>query len=330
MRAEGPLLDERFAPEAPEALRGELGQGAPLRRGGVDLPGVRPAEELRLRLLLVSHDGAEDAQQRLLQLVLDVVVRVDGEIVLQRVQGVLALLVCLHVLRAGDDDVGHPVAAAGCRGGVALAHPLGELHVRLPGGVVLGVRALAQGLGNHQEREVDPVLQELADDALGVLHGTRDGPIHEDSAQAGLHDLSHQAAVVPAHRLDALGVELVILLGVRPIETRVALLVHQQVGAVDLLELQLDGPDEGLADHLCSLLAQAHRLLDGVRPELDHHGVGVAVDDGRVVRVAILDSVLGLDQVLRVVDHTPAKARCAGGDLQARQHAHRGAGEAVD
>ena len=115
------------------------------------------AEGTRHELLGVAHHRLEQALQGQLQVVVQVVLEVDGQVVLQRKNGVLRLLVDLHALRALrvrapaelqtcqpeclgghaphrarlDDDVGDAVADGGRGGGIALAHLLGQLHVRL-------------------------------------------------------------------------------------------------------------------------------------------------------------------------------------------------------
>lgn len=81
------------------------------------------------------------------------------------------------------------------------------------------------------------------------------------------------------HRLEALGVHLVVLLGLGPEQAGVALLVHEQVGAVHLLELQLDGRGEDLGHLVGGALGEGHGLLHGRDAELDHHRVRVAVHD---------------------------------------------------
>ena len=49
-------------------------------------------------LLGVVHDGAEEAREGELQVVVQVVLEVDGQVVLQRVDGVLRLVIRLHSL----------------------------------------------------------------------------------------------------------------------------------------------------------------------------------------------------------------------------------------
>lgn len=49
-------------------------------------------------LLGILHDGPKEALQGQLQVVLQVVLEVDGQIVLQCIDGVLRLVICLHPL----------------------------------------------------------------------------------------------------------------------------------------------------------------------------------------------------------------------------------------
>ena len=96
---------------------------------------------------------------------------------------------------------------------------------------------------------------------------------------------------------------------VGPEEPRVALLVHEEVRVVDLLKLKLDGLDECLRDDPRRFLSKSHRLCEICGAKLDHHRVSVAVDDLRVVLVAILTRVVRLHLVLCRLDHLPAESR---------------------
>lgn len=54
---------------------------------------------------LVTQDRLKDTHKRLRELVLEVVLRVDRNVVLEHVERVLGLLVCTGVLGPLDDDV---------------------------------------------------------------------------------------------------------------------------------------------------------------------------------------------------------------------------------
>jgi hypothetical protein len=56
-------------------------------------------------------------------------------------------------------------------------------------------------------------------------------------------DASRESKPKRAH-LDSLGIHLVPLLGLGPVESGVTLLGDEEIGEVDLLELELDGLDE--------------------------------------------------------------------------------------
>jgi len=114
--------------------------------------------------------------------------------------------------------------------------------------------------------------------------------------------------------LDALGVHLVPLVRGGPVEAGVALLVDEEVGEVDLLELELDRLDELGGDKLGRLGAELHGRLEVLAAELDHDRVGVAVDDRGVGRVAVGGVELALDLVLGALDHLPAEGGGGHGD----------------
>ena len=75
------------------------------------------------------------------------------------------------------NDVCHTVAHSGRRPRVSLPHALGELHVRLLARVVL--LGFAEGLGDHQLRNVDAVAQQVRNDLFGVVHGGIDVAVNQ-------------------------------------------------------------------------------------------------------------------------------------------------------
>mmetsp|Transcript_71308 Transcript_71308/g.185144 ORF Transcript_71308/g.185144 Transcript_71308/m.185144 type:complete len:263 (+) Transcript_71308:600-1388(+) len=262
MRTERTLLDDCPATQALQARFHKLGHGAALWFPCVHRSCVSSTEELRAGFGVVSHDGPEDAQERLHELVLNVVLGVDGQIVLESIERVLTFFIRLHAFVPRNDHVRHAIpAAGGCRG-VALPHPLGQLHMGLLCCIVFCICALTERLRDDEQREIKFILKQVADNLLHVLDGVRDRFLNQDLSQAGLDELPNKAAIVAPHGLDTLGVELVVLLRIGPIQSGIALLVHQQIRAINLFELQLDWREEGLAHHVGCLLAQAHGLLD--------------------------------------------------------------------
>ena len=97
-------------------------------------------------------------------MVVEVVLGVDGDVVLEHEDGVLAALVVLSATGALDDDVSHAVAECGCGAGVPLAHALGELDVRLLGGVV----GFGESFGDDEFGHVDAVLEQVGDGVFDV------------------------------------------------------------------------------------------------------------------------------------------------------------------
>jgi len=63
--------------------------------------------------------------------------------------------------------------------------------------VVVG--GLGQALGHYEEGNVELVLQQVADGALGVGNGALYVALDQDLPQAGVHHLTHQQAVVTPH-----------------------------------------------------------------------------------------------------------------------------------
>ena len=140
---------------------------------------------------------------------------------------------------------------------------------------------------------------------------------------------AHQGAVVTTDGFDAFAVHLVVFLRPGEVEAGVTLLVDQQVGMINLLELELDGLDELLRDEVGRLLPELHRFDDSPDAKLDHDGIGVAVDDLGVELVAVVDGVPLLYLVLGELNHLPAEGRDTLRDLQTGQLSDLSSGEAV-
>ena len=115
------------------------------------------ASQQRLRVL---NDGPEDTHQRLRKLVVQVVLRVDRDVVLEHVDGILCLAVCGGALLSLNDDVRHTVTHRRRRACITLLHAGSQLNVGLLGLVVVRVGRLAQRLGDHKQRDVQLVAQQ--------------------------------------------------------------------------------------------------------------------------------------------------------------------------
>ncbi len=214
----------------------------PALRGRRHRDGPRVVAREQLLCLALTQDGLEDADQRLGELVLEIVLCVNRDVVLEHVDGVLGVLVVLAAAGALDHDVGDAVAERGRRARIALLHAHGELDVGLSGGVslvVLGgggrgivgglllVSVLGERFGDDEVRHVDLVLQQVRHGVLDELLGAVDVAVDEEHAESRLNDCLDQAAVVSTDGLDSLGVHLIVLDGIRPVEAGVTLLVDE-------------------------------------------------------------------------------------------------------
>mmetsp|Transcript_131002 Transcript_131002/g.379015 ORF Transcript_131002/g.379015 Transcript_131002/m.379015 type:complete len:302 (+) Transcript_131002:89-994(+) len=210
---------------ATQALRAHLRERRERAAARRHAPHGAPGEEALLDADACAEDRLEDAEQRLLELVVDVVLRIDRQLVLHGPDRVLSLLVRRSPGGTEDEDVRHPLADLRGERGVALAHLLGQLHVHLLPRV--SVRAVPdQRLRDHEAPRVHAALPELGDRLLDIGDGSLRRPLPQQQPQAAVHDLSHELAPVPAHSLDALGVELPGLIRLRPCHAGVPLLVH--------------------------------------------------------------------------------------------------------
>jgi hypothetical protein len=120
------LLERRLAAEASRLLHGELHETSAGRRDDRDGTSVvsgdcnekkevrsvtasrkkgRKGKKRTQRARALSHDRLEDTHERLRELVLEVVLRVDRNVLLENVERVFRLLVGAGILRTLDDDV---------------------------------------------------------------------------------------------------------------------------------------------------------------------------------------------------------------------------------
>ncbi len=203
--ADDALVQGALAPHASLGGRHELSETDALDGGRLLDQRVVAGEE-RLRVL---DDGLEDSLQRTLKLVLQVPVDVDGQVVLQHVDGVLALQVGRGVLLLLDDDVLHTIADLGRAAGVTLEHSLRQLHMGSTSLVLVVLRLLSQRLGDDQQGNIDVVLQQRGDGVLDVLDGALGVHVNQNLLQAHIDQQSDQTAVITTNGLNALAVHLV-------------------------------------------------------------------------------------------------------------------------
>lgn len=116
---------------------------------------------------LFAEDGLEDAEKGLGELVVEVIFRVDGDVVFEHEDWVFGALVVLCAAGTFDDNVGDAVAEGRCGAGVALFHAFGELDV----GLFRCVVAFGEGFGDDELGHVDFVLQEVGDGFFDVAGG---------------------------------------------------------------------------------------------------------------------------------------------------------------
>ena len=157
------FADEGFlAAHAGLRFFGELHESA--EGGGRDGDGARVFACEELASFLLAEDGVEDSAQGLGELVVEVVFRVDGDVVFEHEDGVFASLVVLGAAGTLDDDVGDAVAERGGGAGVSFLHSVGELDV----GLFAGVVGFGEGFCDDEFGHVDFVLEEVGDGVFDV------------------------------------------------------------------------------------------------------------------------------------------------------------------
>ena len=235
--------DEGFlAAHARLRLFGELHQ--PAEGGCRDGDGARVFAREELAGFLLAEDGVEDPAEGFRELVVEVVFRVDGDVVLEHEDGIFAPLVVLGAAGTLDDDVSDAVAEGGSGAGVSLFHAVGELDV----GLFVGVVGFGEGFGDDEFGHVDFVLEEVGDgvfdvagkgdDIISMVERGRDQMryillcaldilVDQDLVENRFNDILNQTAIVSAYSLNALAVHLVELLRGCPVQSSVALLVDE-------------------------------------------------------------------------------------------------------
>lgn len=143
-----------FAAHACEGFFREFHEAA--QRGHGDGDGARVFAREELTSLFFAEDGVEDSREGFGELVVEIVFRVDGQVVLEHEDGIFGAFVVFGTAGALDDDIGDAVAQVGCGPGVAFAHAFGEFDVRLFGDVI-GFR---EGFCDDEVGHVDFVLEE--------------------------------------------------------------------------------------------------------------------------------------------------------------------------
>lgn len=138
-------------------LLGELHE--PPERRRCDGDGPRVLARQQLPGLALAQDRVEDTAQRLGELVVEVVLGVDGDVVLEHEDGIFAPLVILGAAGSLDDDVGDAIAERGSRARVSLLHSVGELDV----GLFVSVVGFREGFCDDEFGHVDLVLEEVGD-----------------------------------------------------------------------------------------------------------------------------------------------------------------------
>ena len=157
------FADEGFlAAHACLCLFGEFHESA---EGGCrDGDGARVFACEELAGFFLAEDGVEDSAEGFRELVVEVVFRVDGDVVFEHEDGIFASLVVLGAAGSLDDDVSDAVAEGGSGAGVSLFHAVGELDV----GLFVGVVGFGECFGDDEFGHVDFVLEEVGDGVFDV------------------------------------------------------------------------------------------------------------------------------------------------------------------
>lgn len=102
--------------------------------GLINSSGMFSWEKFKLSLFAVLKNGLEYSDQRQLNLVFDVIRKIDGNVMLQSIDWVLWFLVGFWTFGALHDDVLDSVTNCGCRSSITLLHlfsqlDMGQIHI---------------------------------------------------------------------------------------------------------------------------------------------------------------------------------------------------------
>lgn len=111
-----------------------------------------------------AENRVENAAEGLGELVIEVIFRVDRDVVFEHIDGVFGALVVLRAAGALDDNIGDTVAQGRRGASVALLHAFSELHMRLLGTVVF----LRKSFGDDEFGHVDFILKQVGDDVFDI------------------------------------------------------------------------------------------------------------------------------------------------------------------
>jgi len=140
---------------------------ASARSGCGNLNGARMiSAEDRVHVL---DDRTEQTLNGVRQLILEVVLRVERNVLLEHPQRVLRLLVRFGALLCLHDHIRNTIARARRSARITLPHLLCQHQVRLIRLLVV-LCLLAQRLADHQQREIQSIAEQVGYEILCVLH----------------------------------------------------------------------------------------------------------------------------------------------------------------
>lgn len=163
----------------------------------------------------VAQNGFHDAQERLLQLLLDVVLRIGRNAVLLHVRHRLGAITGARLASGcSHHHVGNAISHLRGRGRITLLHLLDQHDVGLDGCVFR--RRFAVGLGDDQFFKGHLVLQKIRDHLLDVLDGRLGIALPKQEVEYGILRLGDEETVVPPYRFKSFGIDEFGRLGVFP------------------------------------------------------------------------------------------------------------------
>jgi hypothetical protein len=216
---------------------------------------------------------------------------------------------------------------------------------------------------------------------VDILFSSLDIPIDQHLMEASLDDCRHKPTVVSPYslhpqinatnnplkmmtNLNPLRIHLVPFVWLGPVKSCVPLLADEKIRVVNFFELEFDRSDEfcrykvrcirpygtvksGCKSGRWSMLTQSHDPFQLRRPELDHDGVRVTINDFSIMRVAILNREFCFDLLQKVnnwmitsgktttclfglLDHLTPICCHTGGNRKAWQFSNRSTSESIN
>eukprot|EP00126_Sphaerothecum_destruens_P006173 Sdes_comp19247_c1_seq1m10198 len=312
-----PLPQRHPAPCTRLQNLGKLHNAPHSGRGHRNVPRMLPIQQ---GFRIVLQNGLENSHQRIAQLILQIIFRINRYVILHHINRILRLFIRSTPLGFLHNHIRNSIPHRGRRSSIPLPHPLSKLNMRLLPSI--SIPGTCQGFGDHQLGNINLVLQQITNRRFRILNSPRNIPINQNLLQYSRNQILHKRTIVPPNSLNPLTIHLVVLFGLRPIQPSIPLLINQQVREINLFKLQSYRIHKIRTHILGRLRPQLHRFPHRGYPKFHHHRISIPINHPRIKRIPILHRIPLLHERFRSINHLPPKSSHRRRNLQARKLPH--------